>query len=357
MNTQTVCDVMAKVDGISQQLLPQYQQGINENNITGRVLSTCDLDELGKVLEMKFGDWQLFRAAVLLLREEEYRNEYSENQPLVERQRASRKSVHIKSTPSTNSTSSFDGRVSPHSRILQPELSRQMSVDGEKLDQIIQNDYIESIAQFDPIEEEEEETPPQPRMKREDSVVYQLQYETGLLREALESFTETNLEGDEESSCDENDEILENDHRRGLPVQFSLSSNYGESSLKSEPISPVSGKSFRLSDSSFIVQDDSAVEDSAPLLANTSPHTSVSHERTLLAKSSSGIGGLQTSEDQQWVLQRDVLPDSLSVIDESKDGSVKSLEESIMDYMKNTATKTPETSLQMFELDHPEESV
>lgn len=354
MNMQSVCDMLSKVDGISQQLLPRYQQSIQENNITGRVLLTCNLDELGKVLDMKFGDWQLFRAAILALREEEYRNEFSENQSFVEQQRGSRKSVHIKSTPSANSTFSFDGQGSPHSRM--PELSRQLSADGSVSDQIIQSDYAESVPQFDPIEEEEEGTPPQPRMKREDSVVYQLQYETGLLREALESFTESNLEGDEESSCDENDEILENEHRRGLPVQFSISSNYGDISLKSEPISPTSCRSFRLSESSSNLPDNT-IEDCAPLLAKTSPRTSVSHERSMLAKSSSAIGGLQDNEDQPWIEEKEILSDSLSVVDESADGSSKSLEESIMDFMKNTGHKSPETSFQLRDLHNPEDSV
>jgi len=41
---------------------------ITENNINGKVLATCDLNELGNIMGMTFGDWQLFRAWVLAAR-------------------------------------------------------------------------------------------------------------------------------------------------------------------------------------------------------------------------------------------------------------------------------------------------
>ena len=39
-----------------------YRERIIENNISGRVLVTCDLHELKDAMQMKFGDWQLFKA-------------------------------------------------------------------------------------------------------------------------------------------------------------------------------------------------------------------------------------------------------------------------------------------------------
>ena len=39
-----------------------YRDRIIENNISGRVLVTCDLNELKDAMQMKFGDWQLFKA-------------------------------------------------------------------------------------------------------------------------------------------------------------------------------------------------------------------------------------------------------------------------------------------------------
>jgi ankyrin repeat-rich membrane spanning protein len=42
---------------------------IRSNHISGRVLAACDLDELRAVLGLNFGDWNLFRLAVLSLRQ------------------------------------------------------------------------------------------------------------------------------------------------------------------------------------------------------------------------------------------------------------------------------------------------
>lgn len=43
-----------------------------DNNVSGRVLLSCNLDELKALSGMSFGDWELFRVAVLALREREY---------------------------------------------------------------------------------------------------------------------------------------------------------------------------------------------------------------------------------------------------------------------------------------------
>lgn len=50
-----------------------------ENNISGRVLLNCNLDELKSLSGMSFGDWELFRVAVLALREREYQPRGSPN--------------------------------------------------------------------------------------------------------------------------------------------------------------------------------------------------------------------------------------------------------------------------------------
>jgi hypothetical protein len=42
---------------------------IRSNHISGRVLAACDLDELRAVLGLNFGDWNLFRLAVLSMRQ------------------------------------------------------------------------------------------------------------------------------------------------------------------------------------------------------------------------------------------------------------------------------------------------
>ncbi|XP_077984408.1 uncharacterized protein LOC144439038 [Glandiceps talaboti] len=71
MSIKDVCDRLLSLEGIDQHMIAKYQAKVAENNINGHVLLQCDLDELKRVLGMTFGDWQLFRAMVLRLREQE----------------------------------------------------------------------------------------------------------------------------------------------------------------------------------------------------------------------------------------------------------------------------------------------
>lgn len=64
-----VCDLLDELEGISPNALQRYKDTLKENNIHGRVLNYCDLDELKKVMGMSFGDWELFRMSVLALRD------------------------------------------------------------------------------------------------------------------------------------------------------------------------------------------------------------------------------------------------------------------------------------------------
>ncbi|XP_076390426.1 ankyrin repeat-rich membrane spanning isoform X2 [Megachile rotundata] len=64
-----VCDLIDRIESLSSSHAPQYKQVIQENNINGRVLLHCDLQELKKVLKMAFGDWELFRMVLVSLRE------------------------------------------------------------------------------------------------------------------------------------------------------------------------------------------------------------------------------------------------------------------------------------------------
>ncbi|XP_023721158.1 kinase D-interacting substrate of 220 kDa B isoform X5 [Cryptotermes secundus] len=71
LNVDGVCELLTKIDDMSSSFLPSYTSVIRENNINGRVLLHCDLDELKRVLQMNFGDWELFRMLIVSLREQE----------------------------------------------------------------------------------------------------------------------------------------------------------------------------------------------------------------------------------------------------------------------------------------------
>lgn len=62
---------MEKLDDLKTQSLQDYTKIIKQNNINGRVLLHCDLDELKKLLKMTFGDWEMFKVMIVSLREHE----------------------------------------------------------------------------------------------------------------------------------------------------------------------------------------------------------------------------------------------------------------------------------------------
>nr|XP_012226801.1 PREDICTED: kinase D-interacting substrate of 220 kDa isoform X4 [Linepithema humile] len=66
-----ICDLIDKIESLNPAQAPVYKQVIKDNNINGRVLLHCDLQELKKVFKMAFGDWELFRMVIASLREME----------------------------------------------------------------------------------------------------------------------------------------------------------------------------------------------------------------------------------------------------------------------------------------------
>ncbi|XP_018044615.1 PREDICTED: kinase D-interacting substrate of 220 kDa isoform X1 [Atta colombica] len=71
LSVNGVCDLIDKIESLNSIQAPIYKQAIKENNINGRVLLHCDLQELKKVFKMTFGDWELFRMVIVSLREME----------------------------------------------------------------------------------------------------------------------------------------------------------------------------------------------------------------------------------------------------------------------------------------------
>ncbi|XP_071446780.1 kinase D-interacting substrate of 220 kDa B [Hetaerina americana] len=71
MSVSAICELIGRLPDITPALVPIYQETMKENNLSGRVILHCDLDDLKKVLKMNFGDWELFRMLVVALREQE----------------------------------------------------------------------------------------------------------------------------------------------------------------------------------------------------------------------------------------------------------------------------------------------
>ncbi len=61
-----VCQVVQSVDGLSRNRIESYCEAVMTQNISGAVLSHCKIDELKSVLNMNFGDWELFQVHIFL---------------------------------------------------------------------------------------------------------------------------------------------------------------------------------------------------------------------------------------------------------------------------------------------------
>ncbi|EFN63057.1 Ankyrin repeat-rich membrane spanning protein [Camponotus floridanus] len=71
LSVNGICELIDKIDSLDTTQTSIYKQVVKENNINGRVLLHCDLQELKKVFKMTFGDWELFRMVIVSLREME----------------------------------------------------------------------------------------------------------------------------------------------------------------------------------------------------------------------------------------------------------------------------------------------
>ena len=69
-----MAELLRSQDKLDKKKIDNYVTMIEENNINGQVLFTCDLKELKETMNMSFGDWELFRVLILTLREHEMDN-------------------------------------------------------------------------------------------------------------------------------------------------------------------------------------------------------------------------------------------------------------------------------------------
>ncbi|XP_017768310.1 PREDICTED: kinase D-interacting substrate of 220 kDa isoform X3 [Nicrophorus vespilloides] len=71
LNVDGICKLLQKMDEFSPDALTEYTDILKQNNVNGRVLLHCDLEELKRLLNMSFGDWEMFKVMIVSLREHE----------------------------------------------------------------------------------------------------------------------------------------------------------------------------------------------------------------------------------------------------------------------------------------------
>ena len=79
MNLEQVCLMIKTIDGVNSFMVDTYCSSIVSNNITGQVLLHCDVNELKSVLNMNFGDWELFKLVLNGMREDEHHPRHHQN--------------------------------------------------------------------------------------------------------------------------------------------------------------------------------------------------------------------------------------------------------------------------------------
>lgn len=127
LSVDEICDLLSKVKGVNPAMLEQYETCIHDNNVCGLVLATCDIGDLGKVVEMKFGDWQLFKSAILSMRKiEDVLNDFEEKQL---QEMSSSREVSPNFEPNTNDVDLIDGAAArTASSVTLPEGDRKKSI-------------------------------------------------------------------------------------------------------------------------------------------------------------------------------------------------------------------------------------
>lgn len=74
LSVEEIADLLRSQDKLNKKKIDMYIATIEDNNINGQVLLTCDLKELKETMNMSFGDWELFRILILTLRDHEIDN-------------------------------------------------------------------------------------------------------------------------------------------------------------------------------------------------------------------------------------------------------------------------------------------
>lgn len=74
-SVEEVCSLLRQIDGLMPTRVDTYCDAIASQNISGAVLAHCSLTELKSVLNMNFGDWEMFQLVLTSLRHHEKKQE------------------------------------------------------------------------------------------------------------------------------------------------------------------------------------------------------------------------------------------------------------------------------------------
>ena len=73
-NVEEVCNVLRTISGITPEKVEPYCSIITSQNLSGTVLYNCNIEDLKEVMNMTFGDWEMFKLILLSLKCQEKRD-------------------------------------------------------------------------------------------------------------------------------------------------------------------------------------------------------------------------------------------------------------------------------------------
>ncbi|XP_059085924.1 kinase D-interacting substrate of 220 kDa-like isoform X2 [Tigriopus californicus] len=133
-NVESVCDMIQNMEGLSSAMVSTYCSMIKNQNLSGPVLSHCELHDLKSVMGMNFGDWETFRMVIQNLRAlEKKANRDSRNVKFTispERELVSSEGKTI-TTSTTTTTSSIATRASIETVSRTKHLKHQTSIEKQ----------------------------------------------------------------------------------------------------------------------------------------------------------------------------------------------------------------------------------
>ena len=184
MTVEDICQLIGRLPSISKSNLSRYTSTLRQQNISGLVLINCELTELKAEMGMSFGDWELFRNLVDSLRTKETMTFYG-----------------VAPNSQTSNMSSTGTASVPAEANQHPSLAGTMSAPVMKVSQNAPRPEASTSSNGNSTQGKGRRPSGNGLLKKRDSLVGLLMYETQALREAM-----GNLDGgssDSEGSGDE----------------------------------------------------------------------------------------------------------------------------------------------------------